>query len=87
MDITHMSHSMREQERISFFATDCDGFFVGRERRIAPVQVTLYLAQTLERPDQLKLCAGLATKRYRRDIIAMSVGRSILKSRAIRFCH
>src|SRR6185295_4060058 len=82
-----MSHGMREQERVPVFATNRDGFFIERERSIAMVKITLDLAQTFERPDELTSSAGLAAERYGLGIIAMSIGGSILKPCAIRFRH
>jgi hypothetical protein len=87
MDITHVSHSMREQERVPVFATNRDGFLVERERRTATIQVALDLAQTFERPDELTSSAGLAAERYGLGIIAMGVGGSIFKPRTICFRH
>jgi hypothetical protein len=57
MDIANMSHGMGKQERITLLATNCDGLFVVRQRRAAMVEVTLDLAQTLERSNQFTSCA------------------------------
>jgi hypothetical protein len=81
MDVSHMSHGMRELERVAFSAADGNGLFIKQQGHIAVSRVSFDLAQPFERYYQFAASSGLATERNSRSQTDACITRSILTAR------